>query len=147
MASSQSLIRGESSGNSGKSFTGVPFPAKEGIVQGTYMFHDQERTFKLKVYKNMFIHDVYVNPDGRKGVALKGIGQEALVTNIWKEVAYEDDRTATVFFLMQIQKAIEAKETFVNTIFGLKCIRGVKKKSVSYMDLPSDAEALMEEFK
>lgn len=145
MASSQFLIRGEEFSSS----TTRCYPVKNGIVQGTFMFHDQERTFKLKVYKNVFIHDVYVNSDGRKGVCIKGIGQESLVSGIWTDAANEEDRSVTVFFLMQIQKAIESEEDFVNTIFGTKYIRknGKKKKAISYMNFPSNAEALMEEFK
>ena len=76
----------------------------------------------LKVYPRLRIVDAFETDKGMFH-ALTGQRQEHYAKNIFVNVykrEFANARKATVIFLKQIQKAIEANESYVQTIFGLK---------------------------
>lgn len=146
--SAYNIIRGESA--EGKTFESKAacYPVQNGIVQGTYMFRGKEYSFEFHVRQNLYIHDAYEGKDGSLSYSLRGISHEYLLSGIWKEVRGEQakrNRVVTIGFLKQIERAIEAQQTYVSTVFGLKYIYYPKRKEEENIDFDIPAELLGEE--
>lgn len=117
------------------------FPVKDGqvhvFIKNTMNQVVVDKT--LKVYPRLRIVDAFENDKG-KFHALTGQRQEFLVKNIFKNVykrEFSNARMATIMFLEQIQKGVEAQESYVETIFGLKFLDFEKEelKPVTDCDL------------
>lgn len=117
------------------------FPVKDGqvhvFIKNTMNQVVVDKT--LKVYPRLRIVDAFENDKGRFH-ALTGQRQEFLVKNIFKNVykrEFSNARMATILFLEQIQKGVEAQEDYVETIFGLKFLDFEKEelKPVTDCDL------------
>lgn len=129
-------IYGAKSVSSSASASGssVCFPVKEGRVHAFAINPEGEKVeFDFGSYDDLYILDGYEDPDsGMKAHSLRGHQQSFLAKGIFTQVHrddMEDARFATCVYLTQIQKAIDASEPWVNTIFGLKFLDWKKAKA------------------
>lgn len=102
------------------------FPVIGGKV--TIQIEDVEEIIILPVIEGLRIQNAFES-DGEIVHELCGQPYKFIVTNIYKQVFTDEmkkARMATIFFAKQIADAVEAKEEYVQTIFGLKYLSWAK---------------------
>lgn len=141
-ANGAELVSGGSSGQ-------PCFPAIGGKV--AISIEDVEETLVLPVIEGLRIQNAYETEDGEIVHELCGQPYKFIVTNIYKQVFTDEmkqARMATIYFAKQIADAVEAKEEYVHTIFGLKYLSWAKNgKKETKPKFRSWNEAMSSSFK